>query len=239
MYHVAVAFGAKLLKLMADNDLTLCGSDRDDARIAELCDSTKGEGRIAEHIFSTRKERAAYMKGISDCTGFRRHSPVEYWESPTGELAQPSLSYQELSTLLAALRHWQSLHDDTRLVIGELYFLDTEPLDDAGMNELAQRLYTLELGPASESPGNILSSPDWTGLAHEIWALAQLTPGEGIEDGAQRIETRLREWPRYIQLVGRGKRVPPQEPGPASKPPQEFTAKRILDAEETYSEEAL
>lgn len=30
-------------------------------------------------------------------------------------------------------------------------------------------------------------------LSHEIWAVAQLTPGEGIVDGAARVEALLRE----------------------------------------------
>jgi len=34
---------------------------------------------------------------------------------------------------------------------------------------------------------------DFRGLAHEIWATAQLLPGEGIEDGVDRIEEILNE----------------------------------------------
>jgi hypothetical protein len=38
-----------------------------------------------------------------------------------------------------------------------------------------------------------MESPiDFEGIAHEIWVLAQLLPGEGIEDGADRIERELR-----------------------------------------------
>ena len=35
--------------------------------------------------------------------------------------------------------------------------------------------------------GEAVRSDDLLGLAHEIWATAQLLPGEGIEDGVERI----------------------------------------------------
>lgn len=42
------------------------------------------------------------------------------------------------------------------------------------------------------SAGAALAAPaNTTGLAHEIWAAAQLTPSEGIEDGAARVEALL------------------------------------------------
>jgi hypothetical protein len=36
--------------------------------------------------------------------------------------------------------------------------------------------------------------PPTEGDAHELWALAQLLPGEGIEDGVDRIVTFLARW---------------------------------------------
>jgi hypothetical protein len=36
-----------------------------------------------------------------------------------------------------------------------------------------------------------MSDPDIDGLAHELWAVAQLLPGEGIVDGVDRIKAVL------------------------------------------------
>jgi len=55
----------------------------------------------------------------------------------------------------------------------------------------------------------IVSSPD----PHELWAAAQLMPGEGIEDGVKRIEELLgsnvemaeRAWESYNKLKAEGK----------------------------------
>ena len=43
----------------------------------------------------------------------------------------------------------------------------------------------------SEDAGGESASNAVVGMAHEIWAAAQLVPGEGIEDGVERIASML------------------------------------------------
>jgi hypothetical protein len=57
-----------------------------------------------------------------------------------------TLTYQELSTVLAALRYWQANTGSMfRDQVMPGMFQDCEPLDDDQIDELAQRLNTLEL----------------------------------------------------------------------------------------------
>jgi hypothetical protein len=54
---------------------------------------------------------------------------------------------------------------------------------------VARAVWALAVGQAKPAP-----EPPTEGDAHELWALAQLLPGEGIEDGVDRIVTFLARW---------------------------------------------
>lgn len=62
-----------------------------------------------------------------------------------------------------------------------------------------------EFADEFKSPENkrTFRTPDIEGLAHEIWATAQLMPGEGIEDGVERILSILLQWQEEVSIAAR------------------------------------
>ena len=68
---------------------------------------------------------------------------------------------------------------------------------------LLQCARELRTANAELSGGEAVRSDDLLDLAHEIWATAQLLPGEGIEDGVERIVDILK--PNAV-LSGNGER---------------------------------
>jgi len=116
--------------------------DLTEDQTAELDELFGGTFNLEHFHFDTQEERRAFISGMQtatpdECTEFK----VEFYEtSPSNKL-----SYQELSTVLAALRSWQDLGPKTKLALGVEHFHDCLPLTNTQIDEMAARLNMIEL----------------------------------------------------------------------------------------------